>query len=145
MAFQCRVLLILSTDPARPGTALHKAVQTLNCAVPFLQAPSSHVLLIAHVACPHDKEIWGMQADKAQQKWEDIEGLKQQAERQQQDVAKAEAALAKARADLEGLPGLEESASQNAGDIDGLKLELRDLGAQVPLCQSSHKFKPSSA
>ena len=73
-----------------------------------------------------------MQAEKAQQKWEDIEGLKQQAERQQQDVAKAEAALAKARADLEALPGLEESESQNAGEADTLRTELRDLAVQVP-------------
>ena len=80
-----------------------------------------------------------MQAGKAQQKWEDIEGLKQQAERQQQDVAKAEAALAKARADLEGLPGLEESTSQNAGDVEVLKSEFRDLSAQVSLSSRSHK------
>ena len=74
-----------------------------------------------------------MQAEKTQQKWEDIEGLKEQAERQRQDVAKAEAALAKAKADLEGLPGLEESASQSAGDADAMRAELRDLAAQVLL------------
>ena len=86
-----------------------------------------------------------MQAEKAQQKWEDIEGLKQQAQRQQQDVAKAEAALAKARADLEGLPGLEEGASQHAGDVDALRSEVRDLGAQVPLFSSSHKSERTLA
>ena len=48
-------------------------------------------------------------------------------------MAKAEAALAKAKADLEGLPGLEESASQNAGDADAMRAELRDLAAQVLL------------
>ena len=57
----------------------------------------------------------------------------QQAEKQQQDVAKAEAALAKAQADLAGLPGLDQSASQDAGDVDNVKAELRDLAAQVPL------------
>ena len=83
-----------------------------------------------------------MQAEAAQQKWEDIEGLKQQAEKQRQDVAKAEAALAKAQADLAGLPGLDQSASQDAGDVDNLKAELRDLAAQVPLL---FRLQPVSA
>jgi len=77
-----------------------------------------------------------VQVKRAQEKWDDIEGLKQQAEKQQQDVAKAEAALAKAQADLEGLPGLDESISQNAEDPDTIKAELRDLAAQVQLSHS---------
>ncbi len=77
-----------------------------------------------------------VQVKRAQEKWDDIEGLKQQAEKQQQDVAKAEAALAKAQADLEGLPGLDESTSQNPEDPDTIKAELRDLAAQVQLSHS---------
>ena len=80
----------------------------------------------------HDKALY-VQVKKSQEKWDDIDGLKQQAEKQQQDVAKAEAALAKAQADLEGLPGLDESASQSPEDPDTIKAELRDLAAQVQL------------
>lgn len=74
-----------------------------------------------------------VQANKAQQKWDDIDALKQQAEKQQQDVARAEAALAKARADLEGLPDeAAQDMSQNVQDIDALKTDIKDLSAQVP-------------
>lgn len=90
-------------------------------------------------------DAFRVQAEKAQQKWEDIEGLKQQAERQRQDVAKAEAALAKAKADLDALPGMEESEGQNAGEADTARAELRDLAAQVLLISSPCMFQPDLA
>ena len=71
-----------------------------------------------------------MQANKAQESWDQIEGLKKQAERQQQDVARAEAALAKAREDVENLPNAA-SQDQSAQDLDVMKAEIRDLSAQA--------------
>ena len=73
-----------------------------------------------------------MQANKAQESWDQIEGLKKQAERQQQDVARAEAALAKAREDVENLPNAaSQDQSQSAQDLDVMKAEIRDLSAQA--------------
>ena len=81
------------------------------------------------------------QFGKVQESWDQIEGLKKQAERQQQDVARAEAALAKAKEDLENLPNAaSQDQSQSMQDLDALKAEIRDLSAQacflIPLLTS---------
>lgn len=57
-------------------------------------------------------------------------------------MERAEAALAKARADLEGLPDeAAQSLSQNAEDVEAIKAEIRALSEQVRThSHSSHIF-----
>ena len=69
------------------------------------------------------------------QKWEALEGLQREAQKQAAAVAKLEADLARMQGELDALPAPlpsgEQAAQQSTPDILALRKEINDMNAKV--------------